>query len=367
MDCNTSKYLQYKQKYLEQKAGMRQIHIQITNKDKDYEISPKLKQLLDESQQPMLKDNTSNNTIHLLSVSQLTKSIVLKYISKANEMKSLGYQNKYPNKILINMFYEPSTRTSCSFQSAAIKLGCKVISLTDKFSSSEKGESIEDTIKTLNFYGDVIVLRHPDKGIIDKIKFSKIPIINAGNGSGEHPTQALLDVYTIYTELLKFKINLDSEKREKIVITFCGDLKNSRTIHSLIHILTLFPKIKFIYISPPSLGMPLEIINSIQHEQITMSSLEEAISITDILYVTRIQKERFSSEEEYISSMDNYEKYHINKKMMSYAKDEMIVMHPFPRLNEISTEVDNDPRAMYFTQIENGVYMRMAILDYILS
>ena len=304
---------------------------------------------------------------HLLSVSQLTKSIILNYISKANEMKLLGYHNKYPDKILINMFYEPSTRTSCSFQCAAIKLGCKVISITDKFSSSEKGESIEDTIKTLNCYGNVIVLRHPNKEIIEKIKFSKIPIINAGNGNGEHPTQALQDIYTIYNELLNFQINLDSEIRDEIIITFCGDLKNSRTIHSLIHILSLFPKIKFIYISTPSLEMPSEIVNSITHKQIIMLSLEEAISITDILYVTRIQKERFNNEKEYLCAINNYDKYYINKKIMSYAKDKMIIMHPFPRLNEISTEIDNDPRAIYFKQIENGIYMRMAILDYILS
>lgn len=282
-----------------------------------------------------------------ISVSSLTKEDVLFYIVKATQMKD-GPLRKFPHKTLINMFYEPSTRTSCSFQAAAIKLGCNVINLTDKVSSVEKGESLEDTIQTLNAYGDVIVLRHPLKGSSEKAaRVSRIPIINAGDGNGEHPTQALLDIYTIYSELASFGIDLDSDKRDTLVVTFLGDLKNSRTVHSLIHLLLLFPKIKCIYISPPSLemaGCPYEM------------DLQEAIPITDILYVTRIQKERFEKEE-YITP------YVVNKELIAHAKEKMIIMHPLPRMNELSTELDSDPRAVYFKQVENGVYMRMAILD----
>jgi ornithine carbamoyltransferase len=307
----------------------------------------------------------------LVSVLKLTKKDVLSYILNATQMKKTATSCKFPNKTLINMFYEPSTRTSCSFQAAAIKLGCKVISLTDKVSSAEKGESLEDTIKTLNSYGDVIVLRHPLKGSSERaVNVSKIPIINAGDGNGEHPTQALLDIFTIYNELNSFNIDLDSEKRDKIVVTFLGDLKNSRTIHSLIHLLTLFPKMKFIYISPPSIEIPNEIVEKINSlpncEQIVMDSLNEAISITDILYVTRIQKERFSNEREYYSvvlSKTHQEKYCVDKEVMLNAKEKMVIMHPLPRLTEISSELDNDPRAAYFKQVENGVYMRMAILE----
>ena len=307
----------------------------------------------------------------LISTLSLTKNEVINYILRAKQMKDIGPQRKFPNKTLINMFYEPSTRTSCSFQVAAINLGCKIISLTDKVSSVEKGESLEDTIKTLNFYGDVIVLRHPLKGSSERaVNVSKIPIINAGDGNGEHPTQALLDIFTIYNELDSFGINLDSKEREKIVVTFLGDLKNSRTIHSLIHLLTLFPKMKFIYISPPSLEIPKEIhdkINSLPNcEQIVMDSLNEAISITDILYVTRIQKERFANDREYYSvvlNRNHQDKYCIDKETMINAKKKMAIMHPLPRLTEISTELDEDPRAVYFKQVENGVYMRMAILD----
>jgi len=307
---------------------------------------------------------------HILSVSQFTKEIVNSYILKANEMKICGSLNKY-NKILINVFYEPSTRTSCSFQTAAIKLGCNVISITDKYSSVEKGESLEDTIKTLNCYGDAIVLRHPIRGYVQKAAtVSKIPIINAGDGNGEHPTQALLDIYTIFLELFKFNLNLNSDSRENIVVTFVGDLKNSRTIHSLIIILALFPKIKFVYVSPQGIEIPTYITNHIDKlsncEQSTMK-LEDAVLITDVLYVTRIQKERFINEEEYLSIINGAENYCIDKKLMEKAKEKMIVMHPLPRLNEISTEIDDDPRAVYFKQVENGVYMRMAILDSIFS
>ena len=311
----------------------------------------------------------------LVSVLNLTKKDVLSYIFKATQMKNNGPIRQFPNKTLINMFYEPSTRTSCSFQAAAIKLGCKMISLTDKVSSVEKGESLEDTIKTLNLYGDAIVLRHPLKGSSEKaVSVSKVPIINAGDGNGEHPSQALLDIFTIYNELTSFGIDLDSEKREKIVVTFLGDLKNSRTIHSLIHLLTLFPKMKFIYISPYSLEIPNETVEKIKLlnncEQTVVDSLDDVISITDILYVTRIQKERFSNEREYYSVVLNkchQDKYCIDKKTMINAKEKMAIMHPLPRLTEISTELDDDPRAVYFKQVENGVYMRMAILDTIFS
>jgi aspartate carbamoyltransferase len=311
----------------------------------------------------------------ILSVSQFNKTHILSFIHKAQLMKQQGPSTKFPNKTLINLFYEPSTRTSCSFQTAAIKLGCNVISITDKYSSVEKGESLEDTIKTVNCYGDAIVLRHPSKGSAQKAAaVSKIPVINAGDGNGEHPTQALLDIFTIHTELSSFGIDIDSDNREKIVVTFLGDLKNSRTIHSLIHILALFPKMKFIYVAPQTLEMPADIVEKIARlencEQIDVMSLDEAISLTDILYVTRIQRERFASEREYYSVVLNrhhQEKYSVDKSLMLQAKEKMIVMHPLPRLTEISTEIDEDPRAVYFKQVENGVYMRMAVLDYIFS
>lgn len=292
----------------------------------------------------------------IITVSQFTKSEVLSYINKAEYIKKNGPYYQYPNKILINMFYEPSTRTSCSFQTAALKLGCKVISLTDKVSSVEKGESLEDTIKTLNCYGDVIVLRHPEKGASKRaVNVSNIPIINAGDGNGEHPTQALLDIYTIYTELSNFDIDINSNEREYITVTFVGDLKNSRTIHSLIHILSLFPKIKFICISPKNLELPNELYK-LYEKIITIMTLEDAIPLTDVLYVTRIQKERLTNEENYVPIV-------IDKNILNIAKKNMIVMHPLPRLSEISTDIDDDPRSVYFTQVKNGVYMRMAILD----
>jgi aspartate carbamoyltransferase len=218
-------------------------------------------------------------------------------------------------------------------------------------------------------------LRHPSKGAAQKAAaVSKIPVINAGDGNGEHPTQALLDIFTIHNELSSFGIDIDSDAREKIVVTFLGDLKNSRTIHSLIHILALFPKMKFIYVAPPSLEMPADIVEKIKGlencDQIEEMSLDDAISLTDILYVTRIQRERFASEREYYSVVLNrhhQEKYSVDKALMLQAKEKMIIMHPLPRLTEISTEIDEDPRAVYFKQVENGVYMRMAILDHIFS
>ena len=302
--------------------------------------------------------------MNILSVLQFTKEHVLHYIHKASQIKNCGVY-RLLDKTIITLFYEPSTRTSCSFQSAAIKLGCNVINITDKFSSVEKGESLEDTIKTINYYGDVIVLRHPEKGACNRAaNVSKVPVINAGDGNGEHPTQALLDIFTIYEELSSKRIDLDSETRDPITVTFLGDLKNSRTIHSLVHLLILFPRIKFIFINPPSLDMPQEITDKLKGmniEHVTLS-LEDAIYITDIMYVTRIQKERFEREQDYLSVKHSC----INKDMMSKAKESMILMHPLPRLTEISVEVDSDPRAVYFKQVENGIYIRMAILDTIL-
>jgi len=313
---------------------------------------------------------------HLLSVLNLTKVKILDYILKAENMKSMcetkspSLKKKLEGKVLVSVFYEPSTRTSCSFQSAMLKLGGNVISITDKYSSFEKGESLEDTIKTLNSYGDAIVIRHPLKGSsIQAANASNIPVINAGDGNGEHPTQALLDIFTIKRELYNLNICLDDDKREKIHITFAGDLKNSRTIHSLIRILCLFPKISFIYVSPNGLEMPEEIktwIKAFEIDQVENKSLQEALQISDVVYMTRIQKERFSNEDEYKNIMKT-NNYIIDENIMKYAKEKMILMHPLPRLNEINVNVDKDPRAVYFEQVKNGVYMRMAILDDILN
>lgn len=304
------------------------------------------------------------NIRHLLETSSFTKEEVLSYIKSADDMKkgvNEGISNTSSilvNKILISIFYEPSTRTSCSFQSAMLKLGGSVISLTDKYSSVEKGETLEDTIRSLGCYADAIVLRHPLKGSAKlAASVSNVPIINAGDGNGEHPSQALLDIYTIHSEL----VSLEEENYDNLIVTFLGDLKNSRTIHSLIRLLSLFPHMKFIYVSPAGLEMPTEIIdfiNSKNIEQVVELSLEEAIKITDVLYVTRIQKERFTD----IHSYNNISQYCVDAKLLMDAKKKMIIMHPLPRNQEINVEIDKDSRAVYFTQMKNGLYMRMAIL-----
>lgn len=320
-----------------------------------------------------------SNQRHLLSASDISKQQLLSYVELAEDFRTnldpdcpqsvhkfVLMSNQFPDKTIINMFCEPSTRTNCSFQAAAIKLGCKVIALSDEESSTKKGESLEDTIKTLGYYGDAIVLRHPARGAASLVAaVSRVPIINAGDGTGEHPTQALLDVFTIYSELKKRHIELDNKNRQPIRITFVGDLKNSRTIHSLIRLLTYFPKLQFFYVSPESLEMPLEIVEFVgrKYDQHKLKSVSDAIYNTDVLYMTRIQKERFSTETEYDAIMADSESYSLTPNILNLAKEQMILMHPLPRLQEIPAELDGDRRSVYFKQVENGLYMRMAILS----
>ena len=333
---------------------------------------------------------------HLISASTLTRNELFSYVHAAEQMRlhvESERENfshlireplsrvdpvnvRYPDKTLITMFYEPSTRTNCSFQAAAIKLGSRVITLAESASSMRKGESLEDTIRTLHHYGDAIVLRHPENGSSERaVAVSNVPIINGGDGNGEHPTQALTDVFTIYTEITRrysASINIFTYRTlysnsEPITITFVGDLKNSRTVHSLIRLLTLCWNLRFIYVSPESLEMPDELVSHVASfdifEQNKMPSIRDAIRTTDVLYMTRIQKERFESDEAYQSVMREAELYTLTPELMSMAKEKMIVMHPLPRLSELPPEIDRDERAVYFKQVENGMYMRMAILD----
>jgi aspartate carbamoyltransferase len=278
----------------------------------------------------------------LISVKDFTREKVVYYIQKAENIEKIITKG---SKILINLFYEPSTRTSCSFHTAMLNLGGRVIEITDN-SSAKKGESLEDTIKTVSNYGDIIVLRHPEKGSVERAsKVTSVPIINAGDGNGEHPTQALLDIYTIYEELKKDIL------KENIIVTFIGDLKNSRTIHSLIHLLNLFD-VTYIFISPPGLELDTTNLNVLN------ITLEEALLITDVVYVTRIQKERLDGEK--------YEPICLSKELLSEANKELIIMHPLPRQEELPPEIDDDPRSVYFKQVAYGVRMRMAILNELL-
>lgn len=279
--------------------------------------------------------------MNLISVKDFNKQKVQYYIDKATNIDKI---DKHLNKTLINLFYEPSTRTSCSFHKAMLNLGGNVIEITDN-SSAKKGESLEDTIKTVSKYGDIIVLRHPEKGSAERAaKVSSVPLINAGDGNGEHPTQALLDIYTIYKEVKK-----DLYKKN-IIVTFIGDLKNSRTIHSLIHLLNLF-NVTYIFISPPGLELQdIQVLSTFEG-----LTLEEALEITDVVYITRIQKER-------IDKINDYKPICLSKELLSKANKDLIIMHPLPRQEELPPELDDDPRSVYFKQVENGVKMRMAIL-----
>ena len=266
------------------------------------------------------------------------------------------YLEKCKGKILATLFFEPSTRTRLSFESAMLSLGGGVLGFSSADSSStQQGETLADTIKVVSGYSDIIAMRHPKEGApIVAANNSNVPIINAGDGGHNHPTQTLLDLLTISQE----KGRLDN-----FTIGLCGDLKFGRTVHSLIVALSRYENIKFVLISPKELKIPeylkQDILDKKNIEYIETENLEESIGSLDVLYMTRVQKERFLNEEEYVRLKDVYI---LDKQKLEKAKKDLCIMHPLPRVNEISTEIDDDQRACYFRQAEYGKYMRMAII-----
>ncbi len=265
------------------------------------------------------------------------------------------YAHKCDGKILATCFYEPSTRTRLSFESAMLSLGGNVLGFSDAGSSSAaKGESVSDTIRTVACFSDICAMRHPKEGApMVAASHADIPVINAGDGGHQHPTQTLTDLLTIRS--LKGRLN-------NFTIGLCGDLKFGRTVHSLIEALVRYDNIKFIFISPEELRVPDYITEMLSEKEIPYEehiSLEDTIADLDLLYMTRVQRERFFNEEDYIRLKDFYI---LDKKKMSLAKEDMLVLHPLPRVNEISVEVDNDKRAVYFKQVQYGKYVRMALI-----
>ncbi len=266
------------------------------------------------------------------------------------------YSHVCDGKKLATLFYEPSTRTRLSFEAAMLNLGGSVLGFSSADSSSAaKGESVADTIRVLSCYADICAMRHPKEGApLVAASHSGIPVINAGDGGHQHPTQTLTDLLSINS--LKGRLN-------DLTIGLCGDLKFGRTVHSLINALVRYENIKFILISPPELRVPEyireDVLKANNIEFVEMDSLDDAMPSLDILYMTRVQKERFFNEEDYIRLKDCYI---LDKKKMKLAKEDMYVLHPLPRVNEISVEVDDDPRAAYFKQAQYGVYVRMALI-----
>ena len=266
------------------------------------------------------------------------------------------YSHACDGKVLATLFYEPSTRTRLSFESAMLHLGGKTLGFASADSSSaSKGESVADTVRIISCFADICAMRHPKEGAPTvAAQHSTIPVINAGDGGHQHPTQTLTDLMTIRS----LKGRLDN-----LTIGLCGDLKFGRTVHSLIRALVRYPNVKFIMISPDELKIPgylrddLLKKNDIQFTEVT--HLEDAIPKLDILYMTRVQKERFFNEEDYVRLKDFYV---LDKKKMELASPDMLVLHPLPRVNEISVEVDDDPRAVYFKQVKYGMYIRMALI-----
>lgn len=299
----------------------------------------------------------------ILSVSQFDRGALDTVFDVAHDMrvmvKRMGAVDLLKGKVLTNLFYEPSTRTSSSFAAAIERLGGSVIQINDvKSSSVAKGETLEDTVRSMESYTDAVVLRHPEDGAVARAaQATRKPVINAGDGSGEHPTQALLDSYTIRDEMGGI---------DGLTITMVGDLKYGRTVHSLAQLLTRYD-VKINYVSPEILRMPKSVVEAVDAtgtEQSEMAELDGVIPETDVLYVTRIQKERFPSEAEYDQVKDSFV---ISPETLIPAKDRMVVMHPLPRVGEITTDVDADPRAAYFRQMENGMYVRMALLGLVLG
>ena len=294
---------------------------------------------------------------HLMSPLDFSTEELDQLFNLANDIEANPgkYAHACQGKKLATCFYEPSTRTRLSFESAMLGLGGGVLGFSDANSSSaSKGESVSDTIRTVSCFADICAMRHPKEGApMVAAEKSRIPVINAGDGGHQHPTQTLTDLLTIRS--LKGRLN-------NFTIGLCGDLKFGRTVHSLINALVRYDNIKFIFISPNELRIPDYITDMLKEKNIPYEeviSLESIMPQLDLLYMTRVQRERFFNEEDYIRLKDFYI---LDKAKMELAKEDMLVLHPLPRVNEISVEVDEDPRAVYFKQVQYGVYVRMALI-----
>jgi aspartate carbamoyltransferase catalytic subunit len=314
---------------------------------------------------PMSADHFDNGFYgqDILSVSQFDRSNLDYIFTVADEMRILverfGSADLLHGKILANLFYEPSTRTSSSFMAAMQRLGGQVIPINGvQYSSVSKGESLPDTVRTLECYSDIIVIRHPEMGAAaTAARYASKPVINAGDGPGEHPTQALLDHFTIQEAL--HQVN-------GLKVAMVGDLKYGRTVHSLTKLLLNY-EVSFDFVSPDFLRMPEDVLEQVRKSEHTFRETEnvhEVIGNADVLYVTRVQKERFTDLAVYDRVKDFYV---VDETLMKAAKEKMIVMHPLPRVNEISYAIDDDPRAAYFRQMRNGMYVRMALLAAVLG
>ena len=300
---------------------------------------------------------------HLMSPLDFTVEELDKLLDLANDIEA--HPDKYAHacdgKKLATLFYEPSTRTRLSHEAAMLNLGGSILGFSSADSSSaSKGESVSDTIRMVSCYADICAMRHPKEGApMVACRHSSIPVINAGDGGHQHPTQTLTDLLTIRS--LKGRLG-------NLTIGLCGDLKFGRTVHSLIHALVRYENVRFVLISPEELRLPSYIRkdvldkNNIPYKEVI--NLEEAMPELDLLYMTRVQKERFFNEEDYVRMKDFYI---LDAAKMSLAKEDMLVLHPLPRVNEISVEVDKDPRAAYFKQVQYGVYVRMALILTILE
>ena len=316
----------------------------------------------DQGREPKFRNGFYQKDI--LSVSQFSKEDLDYIFARTDEMaemsKHWGTCDLLRGYTLACVFYEPSTRTSSSFIAAMERLGGKVIPITEgiQYSSVSKGESLIDSMLTLEQYCDVIVLRHPEIGsTATAAKYAHVPIINAGDGAGEHPTHALLDLYTIQTELGRI---------DGLKVAMIGDLRFGRTVHSLTKLISQYD-VSLRFVSPDTLRLPLDIMNHLIDEGVNVretNKVADVIENADVLYVTRIQKERFTDLLEYEEVKDYFE---ITPELMAHAKEKMVVMHPLPRVGEIHYKVDRDPRAAYFRQVQNGMFIRMALLAAVLG